>query len=104
MKENEEKENPHPSRMRGRGVEVSKTLFYIAYTIDICYYLYNIKFGQRSVEQFDCPMCIDAYLNFKVFSPMNFNLMNNKIQTKVEIKGQIVRIRLWSVYTLFEFC
>jgi len=28
MKENEEKENPHPSRMRGRGVEVSKTLFY----------------------------------------------------------------------------
>jgi len=27
MKENEEKENPHPSRMRGRGVEVSKTLF-----------------------------------------------------------------------------
>ena len=28
MKENKEKENPHPSRMRGRGVEVSKTLFY----------------------------------------------------------------------------
>ena len=28
MKENETKRNPHPSRLRGRGVEVSKTLFY----------------------------------------------------------------------------
>ena len=79
-------------------------MIFIAYTIYVCYYLYNIKFGQRSIEQFDCPMCIDTYLNFKVFSPMNFNLMNNKIQTKVEIKGQTVKFRLWSVYTLFEFC
>ena len=30
MKENKEKENPNPSRMRGRGDEVSKTLFYRA--------------------------------------------------------------------------
>jgi len=28
MQEKQEKENPHPSRLRGRGVEVSQTLFY----------------------------------------------------------------------------
>ena len=28
MREREEKRKPHPSRLRGRGVEVSKTLFY----------------------------------------------------------------------------
>ena len=28
VKEIQIKNNPHPSRMRGRGVEVSKTLFY----------------------------------------------------------------------------
>ena len=38
MKENEEKENPHPSRMRGRGVEVSKTLFYAAFPDEWCEY------------------------------------------------------------------
>ena len=42
MKNNERKrtrKQPHPSWMRGRGVEVSKTLFYIflsAYTNKIC--------------------------------------------------------------------
>ena len=29
MREREEKRKPHPSRLRGRGVEVSKTLFYV---------------------------------------------------------------------------
>ena len=33
MREREEKRKPHPSRLRGRGVEVSKTLFYSADTI-----------------------------------------------------------------------
>ena len=28
MREREEKRKPHPSRLRGRGVEVSKKLFY----------------------------------------------------------------------------
>ena len=49
----------------------------------------NIKSGQSSVEQFCCPNVYQTHLNFKVFSPMNFNLM------KIEDEG------VWCVWLQF---
>ena len=39
MNEKLKKETPIPSRLRGRGVEVSKTLFYIFKSVTRCKYL-----------------------------------------------------------------
>ena len=41
MNEKLKKETPIPSRLRGRGVEVSKTLFYIVAQNDFAGYVYD---------------------------------------------------------------
>ena len=43
MREREEKRKPHPSRLRGRGVEVSKTLFYQEFDECRTFLLYKKK-------------------------------------------------------------
>ena len=58
-----------------------KQSVFIVINQHVCYDFHNIKSGQGSLEQFYCPNVYQAHLNFKVFSPKNFNLM------KIEDEG-----------------